>query len=178
MVFHETPLKGAYTLDLQKVEDERGFFARIWCRRELELHGITGNLAQASLSFNRWRDTLRGMHFQAPPHEETKIVRCMRGRLHDVIVDLRPASPTYTKWFGVELSAENRQALIIPPGFAHGFQTLENATEILYLISEFYHAEAARGVRWNDPVLAIEWPEADRRIISQKDQTWPDFIPA
>lgn len=177
MVFHETPLKGAYTLHLQKSEDERGFFARIWCRRELELHGITGKLAQASLSFNRWKHTLRGMHFQAPPHEETKIVRCIRGRLLDVIVDLRPDSPTYTKWVGVELSADNRQALIIPPGFAHGFQTLEDSTEILYLISEFYHAEAARGVRWNDPVFAIEWPEADRRIISQKDQTWPDFIP-
>jgi dTDP-4-dehydrorhamnose 3,5-epimerase len=175
MIFHETPLKDAYCLDVETVEDERGFFARVWCREEFAKYGLSPEMVQGSVSFNRKKGTLRGMHFQLPPYAETKIVRCTHGRLLDVIIDLRPSSLTYKQWYGVELTAANRKMLVIPPGFAHGFQTLENDTEVFYLISESYHPEAARGVRWNDQAFAIKWPEVDRRIISQRDQQWPNY---
>lgn len=158
MIFSETPLKGAYVLELDRIEDERGFFARSWCVKEFKKHGLNPDLVQCSVSFNKKKGTLRGMHYQAAPHEEAKLVRCTRGALYDVIIDLRPDSGTFKQWFGVELSAENRKALYIPEGFAHGFQTLEDDTEVLYQMSEFYHPESVRGLRWNDPQFGIVWP--------------------
>ncbi|MDR4495755.1 MAG: dTDP-4-dehydrorhamnose 3,5-epimerase [Nitrospirales bacterium] len=176
MIFHETPLKNAYYVNVDKVEDERGFFARVWCRETFAENGLALEMVQGSISFNKKKGTLRGMHFQVPPYAETKIVRCTQGRLFDVILDLRPGSVTYKQWHGVELTAKNRKMLVIPPGFAHGFQTLEDDTEVFYLISEFYHPEAARGVRWNDQAFAIKWPETEQRIISQRDQQWPNYV--
>ena len=176
MIFLQTSLKGAYVLELERIADERGFFARSWCKEELESHGLDGDLAQCSLSFNNKKNTLRGMHFQVPPHEETKLVRCTKGSIFDVIIDLRAQSSTYLKWIGVELSAENRNMLYIPKGFAHGFQTLADESEVFYFISEAFHPEAARGVRWNDATFQINWPEVDNRIISSKDQKWPMFV--
>jgi len=174
--FSATPLAGAWLVALEPHADLRGFFARTWCAREFEAHGLDTRVAQCSLSHNRRRGTLRGMHWQAAPYEETKVVRCVRGALHDVIIDLRPASPTYTHHFAVELSAENRLALYVPAGFAHGFQTLADDTEVLYQISQFYLPEAGRGARWNDPAFRIAWPIADP-ILSERDRTYPDFVP-
>ena len=176
MIFDETPLKNAYCLDVDKVEDERGFFARVWCKEEFAKNGLSSEMVQGSVSFNKKKGTLRGMHFQVAPYGETKVVRCTQGRLFDVIIDLRPGSETYMQWYGVELTAKNRKMLVIPPGFAHGFQTLEDDTEVFYLISEFYHPEAARGVRWNDQAFGIKWPETEKRIISQRDQQWPNYV--
>ncbi len=169
MKFVEAPLKGAFVIELEPIEDERGFFARTFCRREFEEHGLNPNLAQCSISFNRKRGTLRGMHYQVPPHAECKLVRCTRGAIYDVIVDLRRGSPTFARWFGVELSAENRRAIYIPEGFAHGLQTLADASEVLYEISEFYHAESARGVRFDDPAFAIRWP-LPAAMVSPRDR--------
>ncbi len=177
MIFHKLKLEGAYRIDLEPREDERGFFARAWCQRELAEHGLETRVVQSNLSYNRHKGTLRGMHYQAPPHEEVKLVRCIRGSIFDVILDLRPDSPTYLQWVGVELTAANRQMLYVPRGFAHGFQTLEDDTEVFYHVSEFYHPEAERGVRWNDPQFAIQWPAVEKRIISPKDQNWPDYVP-
>lgn len=176
MIFQETPLQDAYCLGVERIEDERGFFARVWCREEFAKYGLSLEMVQGSVSFNRKKGTLRGMHFQLPPFEETKIVRCTHGGIFDVIIDLRPDSATYSQWYGVELTADNRKMLVIPPGFAHGFQTLKDETEVCYLISEFYHPDSARGVRWNDQTFGIEWPKVDHRIISEKDQHWPDYI--
>lgn len=176
VIYHETSLKDAYVLELEKVEDERGFFVRMWCKEELASRGLNGDLAQCSLSFNQKRGTLRGMHFQIPPYGETKLVRCIKGSIFDVIIDLRSQSTTYMKWMGVKLSADNRQMLYIPKGFAHGFQTLEDESEVLYFISEAYHPEAARGVHWNDPAFQITWPEIKDRVISGKDQNWPMVV--
>ena len=177
MIFHETPLRNAYCLEAEHAEDDRGFFARVWCKEEFTKYGLCGEMVQGSISYNRQKGTLRGMHFQLPPYEETKIVRCTQGSIFDVIIDLRPMSQTYTHWYGVELTAENRKTLVIPPGFAHGFQTLVDRTEVFYLISEFYHPEAASGVRWDDPAFAIDWPHIGRRILSGKDQNWPAYVP-
>jgi dTDP-4-dehydrorhamnose 3,5-epimerase len=174
MIFTETKLKGAFVIEPEKLEDERGFFARTRCQREFAAHGLNPRTAQSSISFNRKRGTLRGMHYQSAPHEETKIVRCTKGAIYDVIIDLRPESPTFTQWLALELNAENRHMLYIPEGFAHGFQTLEDATEVLYEISEFHAPEYARGVRWDDPAFAVEWPE-DQRILSERDRNYPDF---
>ena len=176
MIFHQTSLKDAYVLELEQIADERGFFARIWCEEELESHGLDGDLAQCSLSFNHYKGTLRGMHFQVPPYAETKLIRCTKGTIFDVIVDLRARSSTYMKWMGVELSADNRKMLYIPKGFAHGFQTLTDDSEVFYFISEAYRPEAARGVHWNDPVFRITWPEVNKRVISGKDQNWPMIV--
>ena len=175
MIFTETELPGAYVLDLERREDRRGFFARTWDVHELGERGLETRIVQASVSFNTRQGTLRGMHMQAPPHEEVKVVRATRGSVLDVIVDLRPESPTYRRWTGVELSATNGRALYVPKGFAHGFQTLEDDTETLYLISEFYAPEAERGLRWNDPAFGIEWPDAEHAIVSDKDASWPDW---
>jgi dTDP-4-dehydrorhamnose 3,5-epimerase len=174
MIFHETSLDGAFLLEVERHEDERGFFARAWCRREFEERGLDTAIAQTSVSFNKLKGTLRGMHFQRPPHEEVKLVRCTRGAIWDVIVDLRPGSPTYRRSEGFELSEENRRELYIPKGFAHGFQTLADATEVHYQISEFYAPGAAAGFRHDDPSLAISWP-LPVSVISERDRSWPDF---
>ncbi len=168
MILSPTPLAGAFVVDLKRVEDERGFFARSFCQQELAAHGLNPRVAQCNVSFNRARATLRGMHYQAAPHEEAKLVRCTQGAIWDVIVDIRPDSSTLHRWFGVELSAESRRSLYVPEGFAHGFQTLTDDAEVLYLMSEFYHAEFAAGLRWNDPRLAISWPLPDP-ILSARD---------
>lgn len=172
MLFQETKLKDAFVIDLEKREDERGFFARVWCKKELAVHGLKTEFVQANLSYNRKKGTIRGMHYQADPFAEVKLVRCVRGAVHDVIVDLRPASPTYRQWIGVELTDENRRMLYVPQGFAHGFQTLVDDTEVFYQVSEFYTPEAERGVRWDDPTFAIEWPETENCILSEKDSKW------
>lgn len=174
MIFGETKLKGAYIIEPERLEDARGFFARTWCQHEFESHGLSQRLVQCSVSFNNKRGTLRGMHYQAAPYEEVKLVRCTMGAIYDVIIDLRPVSPTFKQHVAVTLTAENRTMLYIPEGFAHGFQTLEDDTEVFYQMSEFYAPAYARGVRWNDPAFSIQWPE-DRRIILERDQNYPDF---
>ena len=171
MIFTETRLKGAYIIDLEPIEDGRGFFARSFCTHELEKIGLVGTFVQCNISYNRRRGTLRGMHYQEKPHEEVKIVSCTRGRLHDVVVDLRADSETFRDWLAVELSQKNRRALYIPKGFAHGFQTLEDNTDVLYFMSEFYCPASARGLRWNDPALAIRWP-LQNPILSEKDGSY------
>ncbi len=154
--------------------DDRGFFARTFCQREFQDHGLNPRVAQCSISFNLRKGTLRGMHFQIAPYQESKLVRCTTGSIYDVIIDLRQNSPTYKQHFSVNLSAGNRKALYVPEGFAHGFQTLEDNSEVFYQISEFYAPECSRGVRWNDPAFAVQWPE-DERIILERDQNYPDF---
>jgi dTDP-4-dehydrorhamnose 3,5-epimerase len=174
MIFTKTVLNDAMIVDIERKEDDRGFFARSWCRREFEAHGLNPNLAQCNISFNPKKGTLRGMHLQVKPYEEAKIVRCTRGSLCDVIVDLRPDSPTYKKHLSVVLTSENRRMLYVPEGFAHGFLTLEDATEVSYQISEFYRPESQLGFRWDDPAFAIAWP-AEVRLISDRDRSYPDF---
>jgi dTDP-4-dehydrorhamnose 3,5-epimerase len=175
MRFTETELPGAYVLDLEPHGDERGFFARVWCEDELRDHGLTPVLAQCSISRNTHAGTLRGMHYQRAPHEEAKLVRCTSGAIYDVIVDLRAGSGTFAQWVGVELDAASGRALYVPEGFAHGFQTLVDETDVLYMISTRYAPAASTGVRWDDPAFAIAWPEADERVISDRDRAWPDF---
>jgi len=174
VIFTETRLRGAFIVEPERLADERGFFARTWCQREFEAHGLNPRLVQCNISFNRKKGTLRGMHYQVEPHAEAKLVRCTMGAIYDVIIDLRPESLTFRQWMAVELTAENRKMLYISEGLAHGFQTLEDKTEVFYQMSEFYHPECARGVRWNDPAFGIEWP-ADERIISVRDQQYPEF---
>lgn len=174
MIFRETPLAGAWVLEPERIADERGFFARTYCQRDFAARGLDSAIAQCSISFNHRRGTLRGLHFQAAPHEEVKLVRVTRGAVWDVIVDLRPESPTYARHFSLVLSAEDRNELYIPQGMAHGFQTLEDGTEVFYQISEFYAPESVRGYRWNDPTFAIPWPEAVT-VISDKDRNLPLF---
>jgi len=178
MKFLPTKLPGVWILDLEKREDERGFFARSWCQREFEQRGLNPRLVQCNVSFNHKKGTLRGMHYQIAPHEEARLVRCTRGAIYDVAVDLRPASPTFKQWATVELTAENGRALYVPEGFAHGFQTLADDTEVFYQMSEFYHPESARGIRWNDTQLAILWPVANKNV-SPRDQSLPalDLLP-
>lgn len=168
------PLPGAYLVELTPHQDERGFFARTWCQREFSEHGLNPRLVQCNLSYNRQRGTLRGMHYQAAPYEEAKVVQCTRGTIYDVIIDLRPDSSTFRQHLAVMLTAQARNMLYTPEGFAHGFLTLEDDTEIFYQISEFYAPEHARGVRWNDPAFGIQWP-AEVNVISERDATYPDF---
>lgn len=172
--FLPTPLAGAFVLDLKRHEDERGFFARSFCREEFVENGLNPDVAQCNVSFNPSRGTLRGMHFQTAPHAEDKLVRSTRGAIWDVIVDLRPDSPTYKKWYGVELSATTRRAIYVPKGFAHGFQTLTDDAEVLYMMAEFYHPDSASGVRWDDPAFGIEWPIANPSM-SDRDRSFPLF---
>jgi dTDP-4-dehydrorhamnose 3,5-epimerase len=172
--FVRTTLPGAFRVEMDRLEDDRGFFARSWCAREAEEQALNPRVAQCNVSFNRRRGTLRGMHFQAAPHEETKLVRCTRGALFDVIVDLRLNSPTFRKWEAFELTDGNGLAIYVPAGFAHGFQTLVDDTEVLYQMSEFYVGASARGVRWNDPTFGILWPLSDP-ILSARDATFADF---
>jgi dTDP-4-dehydrorhamnose 3,5-epimerase len=175
VIFHPTELPGVVVVELERRDDERGFFARFFCRREFAEHGLELEVAQANLAFNRRAGILRGLHYQAPPHEESKLVRCVRGALYDVVVDLRSDSPTFGRWLALELTGENRRLLYIPAGVAHGYQTLVHETEAMYLHSAFHAPEAERGVRWDDPAFGIEWPEVDERVISARDRAWPDF---
>jgi dTDP-4-dehydrorhamnose 3,5-epimerase len=176
MIFRSTKLDGAYVIEPERHDDKRGFFARTWCMREFEQHGLIAAMVQASVSFNRKKGTLRGLHYQAPPSREAKLVRCTAGTIYDVIVDLRPKSLTFLQHVGVTLSAENRYALYIPAGFAHGFQTLADDAEVTYMMTDFYEPRNARGVRWNDPAFGIIWPE-DERVIIERDNSYPDFGP-
>jgi dTDP-4-dehydrorhamnose 3,5-epimerase len=176
MLFTETKLKGAFVLDLERKEDERGFFARTFCVEEFQKHKLNGRLAQCSVSFNKQRGTLRGMHWQDPPAAECKLVRVTRGAIYDVIIDLRRDSGTFKHWFAVELTGENRRELYVPEGFAHGFQTLEDNTEVFYQMSVPFNPALSRGVRWNDPAFAIEWPQVERRIMNERDASYPDFV--
>lgn len=174
MQFTPMNLSGVYLIDLEEFCDARGSFARLFCARELAKRGLNATVAQCNLSFNRKKGTLRGMHYQVPPEAETKVVYCLRGAIYDVIIDLRPESPTYLSHCGVELSAKNRRALYIPEGFAHGFQTLDDDTEVLYLMGAFYTPGCDRGVRYDDPLFGIQWPLPVSEI-SEKDRTWLDF---
>jgi dTDP-4-dehydrorhamnose 3,5-epimerase len=176
MIVQETRLPGVYILEPDRKTDERGYFARIWDPAPLAARGLSATVAQVSVSFNRQKGTLRGLHYQAAPMEEAKIVRCIRGAVFDVAVDIRPDSPTCRRWVGAELSADNGRGLYIPEGFAHGFQTLVDDTELLYFISQDYSAQHARGVRWDDPAFGIAWPD-DRRTMNERDRAYPDFGP-
>jgi dTDP-4-dehydrorhamnose 3,5-epimerase len=175
MIFTETKLSGAYIIEPERLDDERGFFARSWCKQEFESHGLNPKLVQCNISFNHKRGTLRGMHYQTEPYPEAKLVRCTMGAIYDVIIDLRPDSPTFKQWAAVELTADNRRMLYVPEHFAHGFVTLADNTEVFYQMSEFYHPDCASGIRWDDPAIGIEWPE-DKRLLSDKDKHWPDLI--
>ena len=172
MRFEPTPLTGAHVVELELHADERGFFAREWCEEEFGARGLATRMVQGNLSCNRRRGTLRGMHYQASPHEEAKLVRCRRGAIYDVIVDLRRGSASRLDWFGVELSAENRRALYVPEGFAHGYLTLADDSEVSYLVSAPYHPAAERGIRYNDPAVDIAWPEIPIVSVSEKDRSW------
>ena len=174
MIFGATPLPGAYVIEIEKHEDERGFFARSWCAREFAANGLDHHLVQCNVSFNKRKGTLRGLHYQIPPHAEVKLVRCTKGSLFDVIVDLRKDSPTFLKWFAIELTATNHRMLYIPKLFGHGYQTLEDETEIFYQMSEFYEPAAVKGLRWNDPRVGINWPDAGK-TMSQRDQAYPNL---
>ena len=172
MIFRETTLKGAFVIEIEKFEDKRGFFARAWCQKEVEANGLVSRVVQTNISFNKKRGTLRGMHYQVAPYEQIKLIRCTRGVIYDVIIDLRPDSPTFRKWTGVKLTAENYTMLYVPENFAHGFQTLENNTEATYQVSQFYSPESERGFRYDDPVFQVEWP-LPVEVISEKDIAWP-----
>jgi dTDP-4-dehydrorhamnose 3,5-epimerase len=174
LIFNETRIPGVFVIELEHREDERGFFARSFCRKEFEAHGLNPNVAQCNVSFNRNRGTLRGMHFQAAPYAEAKLVRCTKGSVFDVCIDLRPGSATFKRHVSVVLSAREHNMIYIPEGFAHGFQTLEDDSELFYQMSQVYSPESARGVRWNDPAFTIDWPPAER-TMTEKDKTYPDF---
>jgi len=169
--FTPTPLAGAYVIELERIEDERGFFARSFCQEEFRKQGLKPAIAQCNVSWNRKRGTLRGLHYQAAPHEEARVVRCTRGTVWDVLVDLREGSPTRLRWHAQELSAENRRAFYVPEGFAHGFQALADDSEVLYQMSEFYHPDLARGLRWDDPKLGIRWPLPEP-TLSARDRSY------
>ena len=172
--FLPTKLDGAWIIDLEKLEDDRGFFARTFCRDEFSAHGLRDVFVQCNVSFNARKGTLRGMHFQAQPHEEAKLVRCTRGSIYDVIVDIRRESPTRGQWVSLDLTAENGRMIYIPAGFAHGFQALEDNSDVFYQMSEMYYPDLARGLRWNDPALGIKWP-IPQPILSPRDSQYPDF---
>lgn len=174
MRFEPAPLGGAWFIDLDRHGDERGSFARTFCAREFADHGLPTRFPQSNVSSNERAGTLRGMHFNAAPHAESKVVRCTRGAVFDVVVDLRDGSPTHARWFGIELSADNGRALYVPEGFAHGFLTLVDTTDVAYQMGAFYRPDAARGVRWNDPAFGIRWPRQPT-VISERDATYPDF---
>ena len=174
MIFTEIGLEGAYLIDLEKLHDERGFFARGYCSKEFASHGLASRVVQSNVSFNWKKATLRGMHYQISPYVESKLVRCTRGAIYDVIIDLRPESMTFKQWIGVELTEGNYRMLYVPGGFAHGFQTLEDRTEVIYHVSEFYTPKAEQGIRYNDPAFKIRWP-LEVQVISRKDNNWPDF---
>ena len=177
MIFTETKLKGAYIIEIEKLEDQRGFFARMWCKNEFEAHSLNTNHVQTNLSFNKQRGTIRGLHYQAKPYEEAKLFRCIRGAMYDVIIDLRPESPTYLKWAGFELTADNRKMLYVPESFAQGYQALTDNTEVFYQVSQFYSPDFEQGIRYDDPTFGIAWPETNNLLVSDKDKCWPDYVP-
>jgi dTDP-4-dehydrorhamnose 3,5-epimerase len=177
VIFSETTLPGTFIIQLEKMQDERGFFGRTFCEREFEAHGLNPRFVQCGVSYNQKKGTLRGMHYQAPPYEETKLVRCTRGSIYDVALDLRPRSATHRQWIAVELTEENHTMLYVPEGCAHGFQTIRDETEVFYQMSQSYHPEAARGVRWDDPCFSILWPETENRILSDHDRFCESHIP-
>lgn len=174
MIFQETKLKGSYIIEPERLEDERGFFARTFCQHKFKQLGIDFNIVQCNISFNKYKGTLRGMHYQSAPYEEAKLVSCAKGKIYDVIIDLREDSATYCQWQAIELSDKDYKMLYVPKGFAHGFQTLAEDTAVLYQMSEFYHPESAQGVRWNDPAFGIKWPLSNS-VISEKDINYKDF---
>jgi dTDP-4-dehydrorhamnose 3,5-epimerase len=174
MNFTEIDLAGAYVIDLKQIRDERGFFARGYCSKEFEAQGLASRVVQSNVSFNFKKATLRGMHYQVMPYAETKLVRCTRGAIYDVIIDLRPQSKTFQKWFGIELTEDNYRMLYVPEGFAHGFETLADRSEVVYHVSEFYMPNAEQGFRYNEPAFGIRWP-LEVQVISEKDKNWPDF---
>ena len=176
MKFNKTKLEGAYTIELDRIGDDRGFFARLFCAKEFSKAGLIDSFVQINNSLTKDKGTLRGMHYQLPPSAEVKVVRCIQGALFDIILDLRPDSPTFCEWYGDTLSAENRRMMYVPKGFAHGFITLEENTEAFYLAGAPYAAEQERGIRYNDPKFNIDWP-VEPKIISEKDANWPDFDP-
>jgi dTDP-4-dehydrorhamnose 3,5-epimerase len=174
VIFTSTEIEGAYVVDLDRLDDERGFFARSWCRQEFTEQGLVADLVQANIAFTRHQGTLRGMHYQATPHEEAKLVRCTRGAAYVVALDLRRSSPSRTRWVSAELTADNRRALYVPPGCAQGYQTLVGDTEAFYQMSSFYAPKAAKGVRYDDPQFKISWP-LPVTMISDRDRDWPDY---
>lgn len=176
MIFKETKLKGAYIIEIDPIVDKRGFFARSFCAKEFERYGLNPSIAQCNISYNEKKGTLRGMHYQVAPHEEAKLVRCTMGAIYDVALDLRPYSPTFKQWVATELSANNRRMFYIPEGVAHGFLTLEDHTEVFYQMSEFYHPESTRGVRWDDPAFGIQWP-IPPLLIGSRDESYQEFNP-
>jgi dTDP-4-dehydrorhamnose 3,5-epimerase len=175
MIFKPLPLSGAYIIEIEKFEDIRGFFGRAWSDREFEEKGLFGKFVESNVSFSKKKGTLRGMHFQRSPHEQIKLVRCTAGSIYDVIIDLRPDSPTYKQYSGHELSAENQLMLYVPGEFAHGFQTLQPDTEVSYMVSKYYAPASAGGVRWDDPAFKIDWPERSEPTIIPRDLSYPDF---
>jgi dTDP-4-dehydrorhamnose 3,5-epimerase len=174
MTFHETKLQGVFEIRIEPLRDERGFFARSWCQTEFKSHGLNPALVQCNISFNGRKGTLRGMHYQLAPYAEAKLIRCTRGAIYDVIVDLRRGSPTFKQWVSVVLTAEKRNMAYVPEDCAHGFLTLEDDTEVFYQMSQFFSAESARGVRWDDPAFQIAWPH-EIAVISERDKNYPDF---
>ncbi|MDG1279235.1 MAG: dTDP-4-dehydrorhamnose 3,5-epimerase [Algoriphagus sp.] len=174
MIFTETELKGAFILEIKKLEDERGFFGRSWCAKELAAHGLKHDIKQANTSLSLKKGTIRGMHYQNDPFQETKLIRCTRGAIYDVIIDLRKNSPTYKQWVGVELTQDNYKMLYVPEDFAHGFITLEDNCEVSYLVTQFYTPGAEAGIRWDDPEFKIEWP-MNPEVISEKDRNHPNY---
>jgi len=174
MRFEKSKIEGVFLIRLTPSHDERGFLARSWCERECEEHGLNPRLVQCNISFNRAKGTLRGVHYQVAPYAEAKLVRCTQGAIYDVAVDLRPDSPTFRQWEGTVLSLENRNMFYVPEGCGHGFLTLTDDTEVFYQMSEFYHPDSSRGIRWDDPAFGISWPE-EIRVISVRDRNYPDF---
>ena len=175
MIFKETRLKGAFIIELEPIKDHRGFFARSGCKKEFEAHGLESDFAQANITFSPRKGVLRGLHYQIVPYEEIKLVRCTRGAIFDVIIDLRPGSPTYKQWLGTELTADNHKMIYIPAGFAHGYQIQADKTEVFYQVTQFYAPGHERGIRWDDPAFKIQWPRVEKRIVSEKDKSWRDY---
>ena len=178
MILTETPLAGAFVAELKRIQDERGYLARAWCHKEFADVGVDFQPVQANMSGSAKRGTVRGLHYQEAPHEEAKFIRCVRGAVFDVILDLREGSPTRGQWFGTELSADNKRALLVPRGFAHAYQTLQDDSEVIYLVSAFYAPGAEKGLRWNDPGIGIQWPITEGVTVSDKDVAWPDYAGA
>jgi dTDP-4-dehydrorhamnose 3,5-epimerase len=178
MTFTKTSIGGLLLVDLNRIEDERGFFARVWSAREFGEQGLATEFPEINFSSSSRRGTIRGLHYQKAPHEEAKFVRCVRGALFDVVIDLRPGSPTYLQWLGFEIRADSHQGIYVPAGCAHGVQALEDDAEMLYMVSSCYNGAAEAGIRWDDPLFNIEWPDVGQRIVSEKDRSWPDFKPA
>lgn len=175
MIFKPTAVKDAFIIEIEARTDNRGFFARTWCKNEFEKHGLNTNLVQANIACNRKRGTIRGMHYQVYPYAETKLIRCTKGVIYDVIIDIRESSPTYKNWIGVELTEDNYKMLYVPEGLAHGYQTLKDNTEVIYQVSQFYTPNSEQGIRWDDKFFDVKWPETEERIISEKDRMWADY---